>query len=376
MLASSLDLLVVQASPFCNINCSYCYLTERNSPQRMSAETLRKTFEWVFSSGLAKKRFTCVWHAGEPTAVPIAFYRSAFETIAALKPADLEIDHSFQTNGTLIDQSWCDFIKEHDIKVGVSVDGPAFLHDSRRKTKTGKGTHALVVRGMERLRANGIDFHVITVLTRDSLRHPDELFRFYVEQGIKRVGFNVEEIEGDNAQSSLSLEGVDSLYRTFMRRFLELASAHPGSVVVRELEGALASILGSGRGVSNQQAMPWAIVNVDFAGNFTTFSPELLGAKTKDGDFSLGNVHRDSFAEASESGKFAHMQREIAEGVELCRSCPYFGVCGGGAPANKYFENGSFRSTETLYCRLNRKALVDVVLEAIERLPSAAPSLT
>jgi uncharacterized protein len=62
------------------------------------------------------------------------------------------------------------------------------------------------------------------------------------------------------------------------------------------------------------------------------------------------------------------MQADIAAGIERCRrTCPYFAFCGGGAPANKYFENGSFDSTETLFCRLSKQAVLDVVLDKLER---------
>src|SRR5262245_19715412 len=68
-----LELLVLQPTPFCNIDCSYCYLPGRQSIRRMSAETLEHTFRWVFSSGLARQEFTLLWHAGEPLVLPVSF---------------------------------------------------------------------------------------------------------------------------------------------------------------------------------------------------------------------------------------------------------------------------------------------------------------
>ena len=115
----------------------------------------------------------------------------------------VRVDHSFQTNGTLIDAEWCAFIKSHNVRIGVSVDGPAFLHDRFRRTRGGKGTHTRVIQGMELLRSEGIPFHVITVLTGASLDYPDELYEFYRQYGISSVGFNVEEIEGPHRHSSL-----------------------------------------------------------------------------------------------------------------------------------------------------------------------------
>src|ERR1700678_4195560 len=72
-----LDLLVVQPTPFCNINCSYCYLPNRQSTRRMTPAVLERTVEWVFASGLVRQPFTLLWHAGEPLVVPISFYEEA-----------------------------------------------------------------------------------------------------------------------------------------------------------------------------------------------------------------------------------------------------------------------------------------------------------
>src|ERR1700687_369022 len=194
--APRLELLVVQPTPFCNLNCDYCYLPHRDSTRRISAGVLWRTFDQVLRSPIAREGFTVVWHAGEPMVLPILFYEEAFAVLNELNRAALRVDHSFQTNGTLVTPEWCDFIHRHRVKVGVSIDGPAFLHDERRKTRSGKGTHQKVMRGVGCLQDHGIDFHVITVLTSEALDHADALFDFYVEHHIRRVGFNVEEIEG------------------------------------------------------------------------------------------------------------------------------------------------------------------------------------
>ncbi len=276
-----LELLVIQPTPFCNLDCEYRYLPDRSSTTRISEEVLRRVFEQVLSSSYARDSFTVVWHAGEPLVLPVAFYERAIALIAELNSSGLTINHSFQTNGTLITPAWCEFVKRHHVGVGVSVDGPAFLHDARRKTRSGKGTHARVMRGIRCLQEHGIDFHVISVLTRESLNHADELFQFYVENGLRRVGFNVEEIEGVNLRSSLRSRAPSEQIRGFFGRFLEL---NRSSVLeIREFDG-LATFIGRGAGFidRNQENTPLRIINVDCAGNFSTFSPELLGCEEPD----------------------------------------------------------------------------------------------
>ena len=116
-----------------------------------------------------------------------------------------------------------------------------------------------------------------------------------------------------------------------------------------------------------QETAPFAILSVDYRGNFASFSPELLGLPSRHyGDFLLGNVFADSLESAARGPRFAAIHRDIVAGIERCRGeCPYFALCGGGAPANKYFENGSFDSTETLFCRFYRKSLADVLLDKL-----------
>src|SRR5271165_4949091 len=98
-----LELLVLQPTPFCNINCSYCYLPDRQSTRRMSLDTLDQTFRWVFASGLAREPFTLLWHAGEPLVLPVSFYETAARRLEQHNVASLPILQSFQTNATLID---------------------------------------------------------------------------------------------------------------------------------------------------------------------------------------------------------------------------------------------------------------------------------
>jgi radical SAM protein with 4Fe4S-binding SPASM domain len=90
---------------------------------------------------------------------------------------------------------------------------------------------------------------------------------------------------------------------------------------------------------------------------FSTFSPELLGLKSVAyGDFVMGNVRHDDLASIASSARFQRISRDVEDGIAQCRAeCEYFGLCGGGSPSNKYFENGTFASTGTLHCTLSKK---------------------
>jgi uncharacterized protein len=366
-------LVVIQPSTFCNLNCDYCYLPNRNLKFEISLDLIDSVFKRIFSStSILDRGFTIVWHAGEPLTVPISFYSSALEKINCLNYElnvnPYEITHSIQTNGTLINQDWCDFIKQHKLQIGVSLDGPDFIHDSHRKTWKGKGTHSNTMRGVKLLKENNIPFSVIAVLTDKSLDYPDEIFNFFVENQVNYVGFNIEEIEAANQSSSLNTEDNAERYRIFMSRLYELVKSNNESLVVREFEQIKEFILGK-RNISDGQFSPFSMINIAYNGDFSTFSPELLSMESEIyGDFILGNVLLDSFDSILQTRKFRKILSDIQTGVKLCRrTCQYFAVCGGGAPSNKYYENGSFRTSETLYCRYTKMILTDIVLSDIEQ---------
>jgi uncharacterized protein len=370
--------LVVQPTPFCNINCSYCYLPDRQSRRRISLETLDRAFGWVFASGLVRQPFTLLWHAGEPLVLPVSFYEAAGGLLRRHNAASVPVLQSFQTNATLIDAGWCDFLRRPDVHIGVSVDGPDFLHDRHRCTRQGRGTLDRVLRGIHLLHEHGVSFDVITVLTADSLDYPDELFDFYRANGVPSVGFNIEEIEGPHTASSLQRAGTTERFRNFLKRFLTLALSASPPLLVREFETSAAALLGArcGPGARAQENQPWAIVNIDCEGDFSTYSPELLGMTSPThGGFALGNVNTDRLEDVMVSARFRRLEDEIGRGVAMCQeTCSYFPFCGGGPPANKYFENGTFACTETLSCRLHKKVCIDVSLELLEQQAKSEPA--
>jgi uncharacterized protein len=370
-----IELLVIQPTPFCNIDCRYCYLPDRNSKAVVSSETLSKLFSQVFASGWTGDCLSVVWHAGEPMVLPIEFYREAFCMIDRLKPAELEVAHSFQTNGTLIDKAWCAFFTDRRVGVGVSIDGPKQFHDRHRLTRSGRGTFDRTIAGIRLLRRHEVPFHVISVLSAASMAAPREMFDFYVGEGIERVCFNVEESEGDHVSESFQEAGVEAAYYRFLSEFWRLSAAAPGKITfIREIEHAIGQVIRpSDAPFRNQLVEPFAVTSMDWAGNVSTFSPELLGLKNAAyQDFLLGNINRDALVDLSHRPNFARMLADIEAGVEICRErCEYFSVCGGGEPVNKLAENGSFASSETTYCRLIKMRGTDLILDALERAGSS-----
>ncbi len=366
-------LLVLQPTPFCNLDCDYCYLPNRDDRSRLSLEILEAALERVLESPYVEGGFTLLWHAGEPLTVPMAFYDAATDCIRqvlarrGLPPET--IVQSLQTNATVIDAAWCDCLIRNGIHVGVSMDGPAFLHDAHRRTRTGLGSHAATLRGIGWLQRRGIPFQVICVLTADALDQADALFDFFSGHGINNVGFNMEETEGENAQSTLERPDGERRYRAFLERLWQRMSERPGVMRLREFDGIASLACSDERLQNTDMNAPFAIVNVDARGNVSTFDPELLSVQTPEyGDFSFGNVLQHSLAELADTPKFQRVLAEISSGVERCRqSCGYFGLCGGGAGSNKYWEHGTFDCSVTQACRYRIQLVADVVLAGMEQ---------
>jgi len=199
-----------------------------------------------------------------------------------------------------------------------------------------------------------------------------------LQVGIRRLGFNVEELEGQNRTSSLvgSNPGIETAARRFWERLYERGEQTQRAISIREFERAEEAIRCAPASLTAEEAVrrlpqvsPLGIVSADWCGNLSTFSPELLGIKNLHyGDFTFTNIRERELKDMVQAAEFKKVAQAISEGVRMCRAtCQYFDLCGGGAPSNKYFENGSFASTETMYCRTSIQMPIDVVLAAMER---------
>ena len=372
-------LLVLQPTPFCNIRCSYCYLPDRDSKARMNVITARQAVQRLRDDGLLGPTLTVVWHAGEPLTMPICFYASAFDAVHQAAGPACQVTHAVQTNAMLINDDWCRLFLQHGVRVGVSVDGPADLHDAHRRTRHGHATHARVLAGMARLRAHGIAFHAIAVVSAATLGRVADFAAFFEQQGVQELGCNFDEAEGHNTQSSLV--GREQAHADFLAQLFARSAASGGALRVRELARAARLVAQplpqtQWRGVAlpdNAQTLPFAIVNVAWNGDFGCFSPELLGQPSAEfAGFVLGNVASSGYFESAQRQPFTGLWSAILRGVEACRgSCAYFDFCGGGSPVNKFYENGDLGSAETLFCRSMVKRPFDLALGRAEALRAA-----
>ncbi len=167
----------------CNLDCTYCFFLSKEllydaDGQRMSEATLRTYIANQLDSQ-PDGDVMLVWQGGEPTMRGLAFYKEAVRLGNALKRPRQNVQHSMQTNGTLLDDDWCEFLAAENFLVGLSVDGPEELHDAYRVNKAGRGTHKRVMRGWELLRKHSVETNVLCTVNAANADHGTEVYRWF-----------------------------------------------------------------------------------------------------------------------------------------------------------------------------------------------------
>ena len=375
-----IGLVVVQSTSLCNLDCSYCYLPDRQKKRVFDLDMLPLLMQRILESPFAGPEFSLVWHAGEPLTLPTGWYDQATaiinRSLEQFGAQDIQLDQHVQSNATLINDAWCDCFRRNRIVVGISVDGPEHIHDAHRRFRNGRGSHALAMKGIEALHRNDVPFHCISVVTADAMEQPEEMYRFFRDNGIREVGFNVEEQEGIHTSSSMQGSEMEAKYRNFLHAFWSLSEQDGYPVILREFDQVISLIQGNQRMTQNELNRPFSILSVDWQGNFSTFDPELLSvASDRYGTFNLGNLQDLSLVESTETERFRRLLLDMSSGVESChQGCEYFGLCGGGNGSNKFWEHGSLASSETNSCRFGTQIPVQVLLERFEQGPPVAHS--
>ncbi len=187
-------LLAKPSGSTCNIDCAYCFFLSKealypNDKHRMSEATLDAYIRQLLESHRTPE-VTVAWQGGEPTLMKLEFFERAVELVEKYRRPDQAVQHTFQTNGLLLDDKWCAFFKKHDFLVGLSVDGPRELHDAYRRDRRGQGTFDLVMNGWRCLRDHGVDFNILCTVNAANQAHGREIYRFFRDElGAKWMQF-------------------------------------------------------------------------------------------------------------------------------------------------------------------------------------------
>ncbi len=118
------------------------------------------------------------------------FFRKVISLEKKYAPSYLRCENDLQTNGLLLDDEWCHFLKDNNFLVGLSVDGPQRLHDSYRKDKKGRGSFGGVFRAARLLKKHGVRFATLSCVNRVTGRSPLDVYRFLRDEiGSDRMQF-------------------------------------------------------------------------------------------------------------------------------------------------------------------------------------------
>jgi uncharacterized protein len=357
--------VVLQPTTLCPWACDYCYLTTTAQRREMTprvAEAVAASID-TQNSGVGVE---VVWHGGEPLAIGVDGLSALLAPFEPLRRVG-RVRHSVQTGGGLISARWCELFIEHGFTIGVSIDGPAWASASRHD-RSGRPVHDQIMKGIRALRAHGVRFTVIAVVTRDTIGRADEIADFFESLSADSVGFNLEEYEGANTRRpAIHAAQAQLFWHALLQR-----RAQGSPLRVREIDRLMSYLRRTRSGVPRGvDALYEPIPTVAWNGDTVVLSPELAGVRSPDyGDFVIGNVLRESLPAMLARAHEALYVDEFTQALAACANCcEFYAFCRGAQAGNRYFEHGTFTASETAYCVNTRQALIRTLGDFIEETP-------
>ena len=322
-----MTVMIKPVSGLCQMACDYCFyhdLAEYGAPTNtlMSRETARGLIERVKESGAQRVHFA--FQGGEPLLWGQEHFDDFFEDV---KAAGIDATYAVQTNGLFLDDAvYAALFAEHDVLVGISLDGDAALHDLNRKTPDGKGTHARVIRGLELLKKRGVRYNVLSVISTNTAKHPAQLYRYYRKLGVSHVQLIPclpPMGQGTGCKFAPAPEALGQFLVRFYRLWREDFKNGKPPFAVREFDAALAALQGRpGHCGARGFCTPQLIVESD--GSLYPCDFYVLP------EYCTGNVHEHTLEQTLHSEGIKRFADEHPAAPALCRSCRYLSVCGGG----------------------------------------------
>ncbi len=175
--------LAKPTGPICNLDCTYCFFLSKEALYpgdrfRMGDDVLEQYVRQLLEAHRGAPLVTIAWQGGEPTLMGVDFFRRAVELAESLAPPGQRLEHTIQTNATLLTDEWGELLARHRFLVGISIDGPPALHDAYRVDKRGEPTSAKVLRGLAVLKAHEVDWNVLCTVHAANQHQPLEVYRY------------------------------------------------------------------------------------------------------------------------------------------------------------------------------------------------------
>lgn len=189
----NISIMLKPASSNCNLRCKYCFYNSLSSQREMpshglmSEKTLRVTLKKAFDFA-GNDRVMLSFQGGEPLLAGKDFFRKLHEIILQLNVNRAPVSIGIQTNGTLIDDEWCSIFKRGGYLVGLSLDGDE-LADSLRIDANGNQTFHRVLESAKLMQKYGVNFNILTVLTKQVANRIVPIYNFFKKQKFKHLQF-------------------------------------------------------------------------------------------------------------------------------------------------------------------------------------------
>jgi uncharacterized protein len=328
--------------PICDLDCSYCYYLSKErlypgSSFHMTDEILEAlTRQYIASQPAPEIVFG--WQGGEPTLMGIDFFQRALELQRRYAPEGLRVLNTLQTNGMHLDDDWCRFLKKHGFLVGISIDGPAHLHDTYRRDKGGHPTFEKVMGGLDLLKRHAVEFNVLTTVHAANVDHPLVVYRFLRDDVGAQFVQLIPIVERDNdtgfQEGNKATERSTTSHRWgqfLIRVFNEWVHRDVGRVFVQLFDISLAAWVGQRSGLCVFEKTCGGALALEHNGDLYSCDHYVEPSHL------LGNVLEQPLVELVTS-PFQHRfgSAKLDALPRHCRACEVRFVCNGGCPKNRF----------------------------------------
>ncbi len=324
--------------PICNLDCEYCFYLDKEKlyPEtgsfRMKDEILENYVKQYIEAQQVNE-VTFAWQGGEPTLMGVDFFRSAVRYQQKYRRTGMQIQNTFQTNATLLNDEWGQFFKQNNFLIGVSIDGPPETHDKYRYDKRGRSSSEQVIRGLRILQEHKVDYNVLCVVNRHNADYPMDVYNYFKQLGVEFMQFipAVEHFGGKN----VSLRSVKARqYGKFLCTiFDEWVVNDIGKIFVQIFDVALEAWLGYNPSLCVFNETCGDALAIEHNGDLYSCDHFVTP------DYHIGNITDNTIAEMVDSPfqrKFGTDKRDTLP--EYCRTCEVKFACNGGCPKNRFIK--------------------------------------
>ncbi len=325
------SLLVKPASYRCNLRCSYCFYIQKEqlfkNSDLMSEEVLDKMISSFLALGMPQSSFG--WQGGEPTLMGLDFFRKVISFQQKYGRQGQLVSNGLQTNGVLLDDEWCRHLAKYNFLVGISIDGPPEIHDNHRVTVKGEPSHALVMKGLEALKRNKVEYNVLTLVSDSNAEKPLAVYNYLKDLGVNYHQY-IECVEFDS-NGKLAPYAVNPLqWGEFLCRiFDEWYEKDKFKVSVRLFDSILAMMVDDVANACSIARDCCQYLVVEHNGD--VFPCDFF----VEPDLKLGNVMDGSWEDFIGSQKYKAFGERKSMWNAKCDNCQYIRFCSGCCPKNR-----------------------------------------